>query len=245
MDKKLTFLDGLKHGLPIAIAYIAVSFTFGIVVTNANIPWWFATLISATNLTSAGQFAGFNLIVLGAGYFEIALAVLVINLRYSLMSLSISQQLDSSVKTAKRLIMSLFVTDEIFAVASAQKNNLNFKYFLGLGLGPYFGWTIGTMLGGLINGVLPTALQNALGIALYCMFIAIIIPPAKKSKAIITCISIATALSCAFYYIPVVKDHVSFGFSVIISSVVSSIITALLFPVTEDEELKEDAHRNE
>ena len=115
MDKKLTFLDGLKHGLPVCFAYIAVSFTFGLVATQNGLPVWLATVISATNLTSAGQFAGVELIISMASYVEIALAVFVINARYMLMSLSLSQQLSSDVKGFKRFIMSLFVTDEIFA----------------------------------------------------------------------------------------------------------------------------------
>ena len=232
MDKKLTYLDGLKQGLPICFAYIAVSFTFGLVATRNGIPVWLATLISATNLTSAGQFAGVELIIAAAGYFEIALAVFVINIRYSLMSLSLSQQLSDDVGIFKRLIMSLFITDEIFAIASTTKNRLNFPYFLGLATTPYFGWAFGTLLGGLINNVLPERLQSAMGIALYCMFIAIIIPPAKKSKPILLCISLGAIFSCLIAFgIP----NLSMGFSVIIASCLAAALTAILFPVKTNE----------
>lgn len=239
MDKRLTYFDGLKQGLPICFAYIAVSFTFGLVASRSGLPVWLATLISATNLTSAGQFAGVELISACAGYIEIALAVLVINIRYSLMSLSLSQQLNSNVGVGKRLIMSLFITDEIFAVASTTKDKLNFLYFLGLATTPYFGWTIGTLLGGLVNSVLPFALQNAMGIALYCMFIAIIIPPAKKSKPILLCVSLGAIFSCLIEFgIP----SLSMGFSVIIASCLAAAVTAILFPIqsTETAEMESD-----
>lgn len=235
MENKPTYFDGIKQGLPICVAYLAVSFTFGLVAVRGGIPVWLATVISATNLTSAGQFAGINMIAAGAGYLEIALAVFVINSRYMLMSLSLSQQLDRETNTLKRLIMSCFVTDEIFAVASTQKDKLNFKYFLGLATTPYIGWTVGTLLGGLVNGLLPENLRAAMGIALYCMFIAIIVPPAKKSKSIIFCILIATGLSCMLEFTPVLKN-ISFGFRVIIASVAAAAVTAVIFPVKEDGE---------
>lgn len=233
MDNGLTYKQGLKHGLPVCVAYLAVSFTFGLIAVKDGLPAWLATVISGTNLTSAGQFAGINMIVTAAGYFEIALAVFIINSRYMLMSLSISQQLDKSVGTIKRLIMSIFVTDEIFALASVQKDRLNFKYFLGLATTPYLGWVIGTLLGGLVNTLLPQNLQNAMGIALYCMFIAIIIPPAKKSRAIILCIVTATGFSCMMEFVPVLNT-VSFGFRVIIASVLAALFTALIYPVKDD-----------
>lgn len=238
MDKKLTFLDGLKHGLPVCFAYIAVSFTFGLVATQNGLPVWLATVISATNLTSAGQFAGVELIISMASYVEIVLAVFVINARYMLMSLSLSQQLSSDVKGFKRFIMSLFVTDEIFAIASTAKERLNFAYFMGLSTTPYFGWVIGTLSGGLIRGVLPPALSAAMGIALYCMFIAIIIPPAKKSKPILLCVSLGAILSCLMTYgLP----NLSMGFSVVISSCIAAFTTAVLFPIhkTENRDLND------
>ena len=232
MNTKQEFLCGLKNGLPICIAYVAVSFTFGLVAVKAGLPIWLATLISGTNLTSAGQFAGINLIIEFASYFEIAIAVFIINSRYILMSLSISQQLNKNTGTIKRLFISIFVTDEIFALASLKQDKLTFSYFIGLALLPYIGWTIGTLLGGIINNLLPENLQNATGIALYCMFIAIIIPPAKKSKAIIFCIAVSALLSCILYYVPVI-NNISLGFRIIISSVCGAIFSAIIFPVKQ------------
>ena len=243
MNGKNEFICGLKNGLPICIAYIAVSFTFGLVAVKAGLPIWLATLISGTNLTSAGQFAGVNLIIEFASYFEIALAVFIINSRYMLMSLSISQQIDKNTGTLKRLFMSIFVTDEIFALASLKQDKLTFSYFVGLALLPYIGWTVGTLLGGLVNTLLPESLQNAAGIALYCMFIAIIIPPAKKSKAIIFCIGLSALLSCILYYVPAL-NRISLGFRIIIASVIGAILTAVIFPVkqsdTENDDNKND-----
>lgn len=235
MDKQLTYFNGLKHGIPICFAYIAVSFTFGLVAVNYGLPAWLATLISATNLTSAGQFAGINMMAVAAGYFEVAMAVFIINSRYMLMSLSISQQLDGKYGTVKIMIMSVFVTDEIFAIASTQKEKLNFKYFLGLATTPYIGWVIGTLLGALVNNLLPASLQNAMGIALYCMFIAIITPPAMRSKSIAFCIFLAVGFSCMLHFIPGLNT-ISIGFRVIIASVLAALITAAIFPVKEKNE---------
>lgn len=238
-SSKRLYIDGLKDGLPICLVYFIVSFTFGITVVNYGMPWWYATLISATNLTSAGQFAGVNLIVESANYAVIALTVLFINLRYFLMSVSISQQLDMKLSVFKRFIMGLFVTDEIFALASVKGNKLRFVYFMGLSTLPYFGWALGTLTGSLINSVLPESLQAAMGIALYCMFIALVIPPAKKSKPVAITAGIALILSCLFYYTPYINT-ISMGFKIIISTILAATITAILYPVHMSEYQNEE-----
>ena len=241
MEQKLNFKQGILHGLPICFAYIAVSFTFGLTAVNKGLSVLETTLISATNLTSAGQFAGIQIILAMSSLFEIFLAVFIINSRYMLMSISISQQLTSKVGTLQRLLMSCFVTDEIFAVASIAKNKLTVPYFLGLSLTPYLGWTLGTFLGAIINSALPVALQNAMGIALYCMFIAIIIPPAKDSLPITMCVIIGALLSCTLEYTPVL-NKIPFGFKIIISAVVTCIIVSLIFPIpTENAQIEESA----
>ena len=231
--KKLTFTNGVKDGLPICFAYLAVSFTFGLSAVQEGLNAFLATLISATNITSAGQFAGLKMIVQGALFLEIFLAVFIINSRYMLMSLSLAQNLPQGTSTLKRFIMSIFVTDEIFAVGYDKGKKINFIYFIGLSLTPYIGWTIGTLLGGLTDSILPESLSLAMGIALYCMFIAIIVPPAKKSKPICFCIAVSIALSCLFYYTPYL-DKINFGITVIICSLVSACITAWLFPIKEE-----------
>jgi predicted branched-subunit amino acid permease len=242
LQSRYTFFDGIRHGLPICFAYLAVSFTFGLIAVKGGLNVWTATLISATNLTSAGQFAGLNMILLGSGLFELFIAVFVINSRYMLMSLSLSQQLPARTGTFSRLLMSCFVTDEIFALANLAGRQLTVAYFLGLGLTPYIGWSLGTFLGGCINAALPQALQAAMGIALYCMFIAIIVPPAKKSQPITFCIIAAILLSCILEYVPWFKP-ISYGFKAVISSVIAAGLMARFFPidvVSEDAELSSD-----
>ena len=228
--KKLTFMQGIKDGLPICFAYLAVSFTFGLQAVQNGLNIFWATLISATNITSAGQFAGLKMIQDGSYFLLVFFAVFIINSRYMLMSLSLSQNLPKEVGTKKRLIMSIFVTDEIFAVSYSKGKNVNFIYFIGLSLTPFLGWTIGTLLGGLINTLLPTSLSIAMGIALYCMFIAIIVPPATKSIPICFCIGLSIILSCTFYYVPYL-NKISFGITVIICSIISSVVTALIYPI--------------
>ena len=174
----------------------------------------------------------------GAFFLEVFLAIFVINARYILMSLSLSQNLPEKTGTLKRVVMSMFVTDEIFALGNASGKNLNFKYFLGLGTLPYIGWSLGTLLGGLVTNLLPQSLQLALEIAIYCMFISIIIPPAKKSKAITFCIAVSVAISCLIYYVPLLNG-LSSGVRVIISAIISSILTAIIFPIKGENEDKE------
>ena len=247
MERQYDFKRGFIDGLPIGLAYLAVSFSFGIYAVQHGLPYWLATILSASNITSAGQFAGVTMMAELAAIVEIFFTVLVINARYFLMSLSLSQQLDEKTPIWKRLIMAYFITDEIFAVASMSRKNLNFKYFMGLSVLPLLGWTFGTLLGGLINNALPETLQNALAIALYCMFIALIIPPARKSKGIVVCIAISIVITCIFYYVPYLKDYISSGIRVIIASIISAAITAWLFPikVDEDEQKEEEVKEEE
>ena len=236
-NKQLTYLNGMKDGLPICAAYLAVSITFGFSAVQSEMPAWLATLLSATALTSTGQFAGINMILLGSSFIEIIVASLMINLRYFLMSLSLSQQIDQSTGTLKRIAMGFVVTDEIFAVASSKKSDLNFKYFMGLGFTPWAGWTLGTAIGALANSILPQRLELAMGIALYCMFIAIIIPPAKTEKKLFICIGISILLSCIIYFfIP----QITFWFRVIIVAVIASSIMAFFFPIKTEEEIKKE-----
>ena len=231
-SKKQQFEYGFRRGLPIAIGYLPVSFAFGLTAVKAGIHPLLAIFMSLTNLTSAGQFAGANLISIGATYLEIALTTFVINIRYMLMSLSLSQKLDSSVKFHHRLIFSFGITDEMFAVASSEKEDLTFSYLIGLIIGPMFGWVLGTTLGALICSALPTSLTNALGIALYAMFIAILLPPCKHSVHILYVIISSCFLSCIMKYTPFLSS-ISAGFRVIIVTLIICSIAAYLFPIQE------------
>ncbi|WP_252229198.1 AzlC family ABC transporter permease [Clostridium sp. ZBS15] len=224
---------GLKKGIPIALGYLSVSITFGMMAVRGGLSPWIAILISMTNLTSAGQFAGINLIFISASYLEIALTIFVINIRYMLMSLSLSQKMQYKIPLFKRFIISFGVTDETFTLASLEKDELSSEFMLGLMTLPYLGWALGTFIGAVTTKILPASLQDSLGIALYAMFIALIIPQIKKSKPILVVVIIAVTISCIFRYIPCL-NKVSSGFVVIVASIVSSAIGAYLFPIKED-----------
>lgn len=227
------FKYGLKSGFPIALGYVPVSFTFGLMAVTGGIPIWLAIFISLSNLTSAGQFAGANLIIMGAGYLEITLTTLIINLRYMLMSLSLTQRLDKSINLPERLLVGYGVTDEIFSVASMEHKALTFPYLMGLIIGPVIGWTTGTALGAIISATLPVSLSNAMGIALYGMFIAIVLPVAKKSRQVTLIVAISVAIVCLLRYVPLFQA-ISSGFRVIIATMIAAGIGALLFPLEDD-----------
>lgn len=227
-----SYSEGFKDGIPIGLGYLSVSFSFGIMAVNSGLPVWIAVLISMTNLTSAGQFAGIGLISSGAPYIEMALTQLVINLRYALMSLSISQKTDKSFSVLHRLVISFGITDEIFAVASGKAHEIGKKYMYGLTTAPYLGWSAGTLFGAIAGNILPESVSSALNIALYGMFIAIIIPPAKKSNSVLLVIILSVLLSFLFKYAPFI-NKLSSGFAIIICAIIASLFGALLFPVKE------------
>lgn len=234
VDKKTAFLKGLKDGVPICLGYLSVSFTFGMMTTENGMPFWIALMISMTNLTSAGQFAGTALILSGGTYLEIAVTTFVINIRYMLMSLSLSQKVEPGMTTPQRLALSFGVTDEIFAVAIQQKGMVSAAYLAGLILAPYWGWALGTLVGATATNLLPLMVRSALGIAIYGMFIAIIVPPARQVRPVLVTILIAVALSCLFKWTPVLKN-LSSGWIIIICAVAASTWAALRYPLNDDQ----------
>ncbi|WP_213950479.1 AzlC family ABC transporter permease [Tepidanaerobacter syntrophicus] len=231
---KEDFYKGLIHGIPIALGYIPVSFTFGLMAVKGGIPALAAILISMTNLTSAGQFAGMNLIIEGASLVEIALTTLIVNLRYMLMSISLSQKLSNKIPAFKKYILAFGITDEVFAVSAVQPGEVTSSYMSGLVTLPYIGWTIGTIMGALASSLLPQMLQNSMGIALYCMFIAIVVPAAKKSIAALVVALIAIFISSLFTWAPLISS-LSAGWVIIIATVAASSIGAIAFPREDDE----------
>lgn len=235
LKKRKDFNYGLMRGMPIAFGYIPVSFTFGLMAVSGGLPVWLAIFISVSNLTSAGQFAGTDLILKGAGYVEIILTTFIINIRYMLMSLSISQKIEKKIPLYQRLIFAFGITDETFTVASMEEGKLSFHYMLGLISGPIVGWTLGTALGAIICSNLPESLSSAMGIALYGMFIAIIIPPAKKSKPVLFIVVLSIMIMCVLKYIHLFQ-MVSSGFRVIIATILGAGIGAAFFPIEEGEE---------
>ena len=168
---------GLLHGMPIALGYVSVSFAFGIQATSIGLNPLQATLISLTNMTSAGQLAGLQLMAAGAPLLEMALTQLTINLRYALMSLSLSQKLDGTMNTLNRMLLAFGNTDEVFAVASQQPGKIGRAYLYGLTNGPWIGWTLGTLLGALAGSILPQAVTQALGIAITACLSPLFCPP--------------------------------------------------------------------
>ena len=226
------FLEGLKGGFPIGLGYFAVSFSFGI-AGSKFLNCFFVTLISMANLTSAGQFAGLKIMEACGTFFEMALATFFINLRYSLMAVSLSQKVDSNFNFIKRILLSIGITDEIYALAMNYKTRISASYFLGLTVLPYVGWTSGTFSGALCGEILPAFLTNALGVALYGMFIAIVVPEMKTKRPVFIAVFIAMAISSLFYFVPCFQ-RISVGFAIILSSVIASFICAFLFPETKE-----------
>ena len=225
--------QGIRHGIPIALGYLSVSFAFGMKAVGDGLTVIQAVLISMTNLTSAGQIAALPLMTGGATLAEMALTQLTINLRYALMSLSLSRKLDDSMGTLQRLVFSFANTDEIFAVASSQRGKVGKAYLYGLMLTPWIGWSLGTFLGAAAGTLLPAFVRTALGIAIYGMFLAIILPPARKYGAVRFVLIVSVLLSLCFHYIPFLNT-VSPGFVIIICGVTAAALGAWLYPVKED-----------
>ena len=228
------FFKGCRDGVPIMLGYLAVSFSFGIKALLEHLTVGQAVLMSGLNLTSAGQFASLSVIAAAGSSLELALSQLIINLRYSLMSISLSQKVDGSVRGLARWSFPFSVTDEIFAVSAARPEPVTQRYWAALRILPIAGWTLGTLCGALLGAVLPQRLLEALGIALYAMFIAIIVPAARRDVHVCLACVLAVAFSCVFFFTPALSA-VGSGFSVIICAVAASSAAAVLFPVGEEE----------
>ncbi len=236
------YVRGLLLGKSIGLGYVPVSFTFGLVAVQMGFDPWVAVFISLTNLASAGQFAGIRMIAGGASAIELAMTTLVVNIRYFLMSLSLTQKIDNKMPTYKRCIMAFSVTDEIFALAAMEKDDVTFPFFGGLMTCPIVGWTLGTVLGAFAAELMPPLIQSCMGIALYCMFIAIIVPPSRTNKNIFYAVLIAAAISCIFKYVPFINQisQNGGGWSLIISAVGAAALCATFLRVEEKEENRKE-----
>ena len=227
------FKRGLILGIPIGLGYLSVSFTFGIMAVSYGMDWWQAVLISMFTVTSAGQFAGINIMMHPGQYLQMLISHLTINVRYSFMSISISQKADSKFRGIYRFILGFMMTDEIFAVAS-QEEKVSRSFFAGLSVLPYLGWSFGTFLGAILGSVLPDRIMSALSLAIYGMFVAIVVPEMKKSRPVIVVVIIAAALSFLFYYVPALKG-ISSGITITVCAILAAVIGAILFPVDSEE----------
>ena len=242
MTKKSRFLHGVHDGLPIAIGYFAVAFALGIKATAAGLAPWQSALLSFLNVTSAGEAAGIALLGAGTTYVELAFTQLVINIRYLLMSCSLSQRFAPECSVLHRLLVGYGVTDEIFGISAAQDAPLSPYYSYGAISVAVPGWTLGTLLGAVMGDILPARAVSALGVALFAMFLAIILPPARKSRVIAGLVAVSMAASAALTFI---CQHFALtwfteGFRIIALTVTISLIAAILFPIREKETEKEE-----
>lgn len=235
---KGNFIEGFKDGVPIALGYLSVSFSIGIMALASGLSVFQSAFMSLTNVTSAGQFAGITVIAAGGTLLELILTQVIINLRYALMSLSLSQKLSEKMPLWQRLVIAFANTDEIFAVAMGHAKSLTFSYMVGLQSLPIIGWVSGTVLGAAAGQVLPPAIGSALSVALYGMFIAIVVPAAAKIRPVLWVAVMAAVFSCAIYYLPLFSG-ISAGISIIICTILASVIGALFFPVSQEPEEKE------
>ena len=232
--KRKEFFAGMKAGMPVCVGYFSVSFGFGAMAIVQGLTVWQAIFISASNLTSAGQFAGLTVIAAGATILEMILTQVVINSRYALMSLALGQRLGPNVGTGKRLIAAFFNTDEVFALGMSRGKNLTTAFFVGAGVVAALGWISGTALGAIAGSLLPKSVQMALGVMLYGMFIAIVVPQAKEDKPILSSVLLALVVSCLFTWVPGL-NRVSGGLAIVICTVLAAALCAVLFPVDDEE----------
>lgn len=236
------FKYGCRDGFPIMLGYITVSFTFGVSCVAKGFAWWMPLLCSLTNFTGTGQFAGMDLIASAGSVIELIATMLVINARYALMGISLSQKLDGKTTIWQRLLIAFGLTDENYAVAMRKPRDVTFEYFMGVSTVSFSGWVLGTLLGALAGHILPQSLLSAFGIALYGMFIAIVIPPCRISKAVATVVLSAIVMSCIFYYVPVLNS-LSSGWSIIICGIASSLIGAVFFPIKPENSEKSEKQK--
>ncbi|MBE7001753.1 MAG: AzlC family ABC transporter permease [Ruminococcaceae bacterium] len=228
------FFFGMRAGMPVCVGYFSVSFGFGAMAIAQGLRIWQAVLISASNLTSAGQFAGLTVIAAGAAIIEMILTQVVINSRYALMSLALGQRLGHNVGIGMRMMVAFFNTDEVFALGMSRGKQLTGSFFVGTGVIAALGWISGTALGAIAGSLLPESIRMALGVMLYGMFIAVVVPQAKAEKPILIAVLLALIFSCLFAWVPGL-NKVSGGLAIVICTVLAASVCALLFPVQDEE----------
>ena len=232
-------LAGIRDGLPIGLGYLAVSFSLGIAARNAGLNAFQGFLISLLNNASAGEYAAFTVIAADSGFLEMALITLITNARYLLMSCSLSQKFSPDTPLIHRLLVGYDVTDELFGIAIARPGYLDPLYSYGAFIPAIPGWALGTALGVTAGSILPARVVSALSVALFGMFLAIIVPPARKNRAVLLCVLVSFVLSGLCAVLPVVKA-LSEGMRTILLTIVIASAAALLFPVADEEEDKAD-----
>ena len=233
LSKGEWFLTGIRNGFPICMGYFAVSFALGISAGNIGMNGLQSFLMSLTMVASAGEFAAITLIASGAGALEMITTTLVVNLRYFLMSCSMTQKLSEDTPFAQRLLTAYCMTDEIFGLSVAVEGYLCPFYTYGCMFISVIGWTAGTVLGVTAGNILPTVISDALGVAMYGMFLAIIIPPSRKNYFLLGLVAISMAASWCFSVLPLLSQ-ISSGFRIIILTILIAGIAAWIRPVSEE-----------
>ena len=234
MNNKQIFRKGMRDGIPIGLGYLAVSFSLGITARNIGLTPFQGFLVSLLNNASAGEYAGFTVMATDAAYIEIILVTFITNIRYLLMSCALSQRFSPDTPLIHRFLIGYDVTDELFGITIARPGNLNPCYTYGAMVLAIPGWSIGTAIGVMAGNILPGRVVAALSVALFGMFIAIIIPPAREQKSVLFTVILAIAASVAFSSLPVLK-HLSGGWAIILITILVSGIAAWLFPRNEEE----------
>lgn len=234
-ENRENYKKGLRDGIPIGLGYLAVSFTLGIAAKNAGLTAFQATVMSVSNNTSAGEFAALGLIGMGASYWEMAVTQLIINLRYLLMSCALSQKIETHMPIWHRFLLGFGVTDEIFGISirAEGKARLNPFYTYGAMSVAVPGWALGTCLGVVVGNVLPARLVSALSVALYGMFLAVILPPTRKNPVLAGVVAAAMAASYLFECLPM-PGFLTSGMKIIVLTIIIAGIAAILFPVKEE-----------
>ncbi len=231
---KLAFARGVQDAWPVALGYLAVSFTLGLAARRAGVPSLLAAFASLITNTSAGQFAGFTAMAAGASLIETAIAQVVVNLRYVLMSVGLTRKLTRESTLKERLLIAFDVTDELFALGIAQEGALLPAYYFGMMAITIPNWALGTFLGAAFGALLPNLLLKAVGVALYAMFIAVVIPPARQNRKILLVCLLAMGMSALLYVLPLTKG-LSSGLRVALVALTVSLAAAFLLPTKEEE----------
>lgn len=233
-------LQGIRDGIPIGLGYFAVAFSLGIAARNAGLTAIQGFIASIFTNASAGEYAVFSLIAANATYFEVVLITIVTNIRYLLMSCALSQRLSPDTSLVKRLLLGLCITDEIFGISIARPGYLNPNYSYGALIFASPCWALGTALGIIAGNQLPVRIVSALSVALFGMFLAVIVPPSRKNKVVAFFVLLSFAASYAASILPLFAS-MSGGTRTIILTVAISAIAAALFPVKPEEEHEHDA----
>lgn len=227
--KKLEFKNGLKSGFPVAIGYLPIALTFGLLARNSGLSFINTFLMSVMVFAGASQFVAVNLVALGTGIGEIVLTTFILNFRHFLMSASLSQNLKDKISKNWLFLLSFGITDETFSVASMQKNKLGPPFILGLNLISYSAWVSGSAAGYWLGASLPEIIQASMGIALYAMFIGLLVPNLKKSKPGIFTALLAVIFSSVFYFFSDIIN-ISEGWEIVLVTAITSMIATVFFP---------------